>query len=365
MKIALFGGTFDPIHKGHIEIAKQAYEELKIDKLYFIPANKNPFKKRKISTTNEQRIQMLNIAIKKIKDMNFEVSEFETKRGGNSYTFETIRYFRQKFPNDELFFIMGSDLLPTLNKWENIDEISSKCKIVIYRRNNKINKINIKKYNCLLMKNKILKDSSTNIRNGIFDFLDEDVNKYIGNNFLYSKEIVHGILSAKRAKHCVAAATFAAELAKTINYDAKIAYYAGLFHDICKELNELEFREFISQFNLNGFDKEIFPNYKLHQIAGSLWLKYIYKIDNEEIIKAVSIHTSLALDLSTLDKILFIADKICEGRAFDGVQKLRQLVKTNFEQGFKEVVKRTYEFNKNKGIIFDKEQEKIYKKWMS
>ncbi|WP_406616985.1 nicotinate-nucleotide adenylyltransferase [Mycoplasmopsis adleri] len=363
MRIGLFGGSFNPVHNGHIKIAEYAYKTLKLDKIYFIPAAKNPFKKDDKIASSEHRLDMLNLALKNFNG-NAEVSLFEIKRGGVSYTFETIRYFKQQFPNDELFFIMGSDLLPKFNKWEYADEITQTAKFVVYKRSQNINKLNAKKYNMMIINNPLYEESSTAIREGNLSYTPESVNEYIGKNFLYAKEIIHSLLSAKRAKHCVAAGEFAAELAKTVKYDAKVAYYVGLFHDVCKELSEEDSRAFIAQFDKNAYNKVIFPKHKLHQICGALWVKYIYMNNNDDIYHAIKVHTTLDLELNTLDKIIFIADKICDGRAFEGVQKLRKLVLEDFNEGFKAVVKRAYDFNINKGVTFDKEQEEIYQKWM-
>lgn len=363
MKIGLFGGSFNPVHKGHIKIAEFACEKLKLDKIIFIPTAISPFKKNNIVASSEDRVNMLNLALKDFK-YKHEVSLFEIKRAGISYTFETVRYFKMKYPNDELFFIIGSDLLNKFNKWEYAEEITKTCKFVVYKRSSNFNKTNAKKYNMLILNNPLLEESSTAVRQGNLEYVPQEVNEYIGKNYLYAKEIIHSVLSAKRAKHCVAAGEFAAKLAKTVKYDAKVAYYAGLFHDICKELEEQESRRFISQFNLDGYNEKLFPRHKLHQTCGALWVKYIYMNDREDIFNAIYVHTTLSLELSILDKIIFIADKICDGRAFEGVQKLRKLALENFEEGFKEVVKRAYEYNLSKGIKFDIEQEKIYQKWM-
>ncbi|MBZ4203895.1 nicotinate-nucleotide adenylyltransferase [Mycoplasma tauri] len=363
MKIGLFGGSFNPVHNGHIKIAEYAYKNIGLDKIYFIPTAVSPFKKNNKVAKNEDRVNMLELALEDSK-MNYEVSHFELKRGGVSYTFETIRYFKQKFPNDELFFIMGSDLLPKFHKWEYVDEMTQKCKFVVYKRTKNINKINVKKFNLLLMNNPITNESSTDIRSGQLNQTCLKVNQYIGNNFLYANEIIHSILSARRAKHCVATAEFAAKLAKSFKYDAKIAYYAGLFHDICKEMNEDSFRNFLGQFYFDINDKNKYPFHKLHQMAGAHWVRDIYMNENEDIFNAIYIHTTLSPELSVLDKIIFIADKICDGRAFDGVQKLRKIALENFDEGFKEVVRRTYHYNLEKGVKFTIEQLNVYNKWM-
>ncbi|BBG40735.1 bidomainal protein [Mycoplasmopsis californica] len=363
MKIGLFGGSFNPIHNGHIKIAIYAYEHLGLDKLIFIPAATNPFKKKQKNAPAEDRIAMIELAIKDL-TQNFEISQYETKKGGLSYTYQTINYFKNKFPDDELFFIIGSDSLPSLHKWEFIEESTQKARFVVFKRSNNIDKINIKKFNILRLDNPLYEESSTMVRKGALEFTPLAVNQYIGNHKLYAKEIVHSILSALRAKHSVACAQFAGNLAKAHGLSYNQGYYAGLFHDIAKEIKEEQSREFISFFGFDGYDKKLYPWHKLHQFCGSLWVKNIYQINDPEIVEAIACHTTLKMDLSKLDKILFIADKICDGRAFKGVQKLRQLALEDLDAGFQSVVSTNYQYNLNKGVIFDEEADAIYKKWM-
>ncbi|KUH47375.1 nicotinate-nucleotide adenylyltransferase [Mycoplasmopsis meleagridis] len=364
MKIGLYGGSFNPVHSGHIKIANLAINELNLDKLIFIPAAVNPFKKKQKNAPSHDRINMLNLAIENSKKM--EISDFEIKRGGISYTFETIRYFKNKFKDHELFFIMGSDLLAKLHKWENIDEIAKKCQLVVFRRQKRIPTSNIKKFNIKVLKNEIFSESSTSIRNGFLEQTPWKVNEYIGKNYLYAFELVHNILKVdpKRAKHCVKAAEFASKLAKNLNYNVKVAYHAGLFHDIAKRFSEEFSYNLIKKYTKN-FSKEKYPKEFLHQVCGALWVEKIYKNDNKELIHAISIHTSLDLELNLLDKIIFVADKICDGRAFEGVQKLRKLALENFDLAFKEIVKLNYKFNLDKGVKFDKKALEIYNKWMN
>ncbi|MBU4690313.1 nicotinate-nucleotide adenylyltransferase [Mycoplasma sp. ES3157-GEN-MYC] len=363
MKIGLFGGSFNPVHNGHIKIAKYAYEQLGLDKLIFIPAATNPFKKKQKNVSAQDRIKMIELSIYDCPE-NFEISEYEIKKGGVSYTYQTIRYFAKKYESDELFFLIGSDCLPTLHKWEFIEEITKTAKFVVFKRSNNFNKTNIKRFNLIKLNNELYEESSTAIRKGVLSYTDPKVNAFIGQNRLFAKEIVHSTLTALRAKHSVATAEFSAKLAKANGLTYNQGYYAGLFHDICKEVPEQASREFISSFGLNGFDKSIYPRHKLHQVCGSLWVKYVYMINDQSIVDAIECHTTLKSNLTKLDKILFIADKICDGRAFSGVQKLRQLALENLEEGFKQVVIVNYEYNKSKGVVFDDEQQKIYDKWM-
>ncbi|WP_406613663.1 nicotinate-nucleotide adenylyltransferase [Mycoplasma corogypsi] len=355
MKIAIYGGSFDPIHIGHIQTAKSVIKELNLDKLIFLPANLSPFKTKKSITKNEDRLNMINLVL----EDKMEVSDFELKRGGVSYTIEAVKYFKHKYPNDELYLIIGSDNLPKLNKWKEIEQIANLVKIAVVRREGIINKKNLKKYNGILLKNKVIEASSTSFKKGYFEVVDDKVADYIQARGLYLDQIVHNCLTAKRAKHSIACGSFAAELAKAHKMDAKQAYTAGILHDIAKEWDEKNSREFIAEYLPELKDV---PKHMLHQICGMLWAKYGYKLADEAILRAISVHTTMDLQMNALDKILFIADKICEGRKFPGIQKLRALCFKDLEAGFKEVVKLNYQVNIDKGVVFTDQALAIYKK---
>ena len=112
MKIGLFGGSFNPIHKGHIKIAKLALENLNLDKIIFIPCQKNPFKKKMDYIDGKMRLEMIELVLEK----NMEVSNLEISRQGLSYTIDTVKYFKNLYKDSELFLIIGSDNLQRLHK---------------------------------------------------------------------------------------------------------------------------------------------------------------------------------------------------------------------------------------------------------
>ncbi|SJZ40888.1 nicotinate-nucleotide adenylyltransferase [Mycoplasmopsis verecunda] len=357
MKIGIYGGSFDPIHKGHIKIARYVINKLGLDKLLIVPSATSPFKQKGKKASNEDRRNMVQLVL----EDKMELCDFELRRGGVSYTIDTVKYLKQKYPNDELFLIIGSDHVSSLPSWKDIDLISHLVRIVIVRRDRKINKINIKKYKGILLDNPIFEASSTDFKKGYFGLVDEKVANYIQEHSLYIEQLIHNNLSAKRAKHCVSTANFAAELAKAHKYDAKKAYLAGLMHDICKEYDDEQ-----TLYLINKYEPELaenLPKYKYHQTAGYVWAKYGYKLKDEEILNAILCHTSMKDNMQWLDKILFIADKICEGRRFPGIQKMRELCFKNFEQGFAQVVEVTYQYNIDKGVKFSPDQEKLYNKY--
>ncbi|QNM93899.1 nicotinate-nucleotide adenylyltransferase [Mycoplasma sp. Pen4] len=360
MKIGIFGGSFNPIHKAHLKIARFAIKELDLDKLIFVPANINPFKSAKQYVSGIDRYNMIKLVL----EDKMEVSDFEIKRNGVSYTIDTIKYFAHKYPNDELFFILGSDNLPTLHKWEGISEIAELAKIVVFRRSEKINKTNIKKFNGILLNNPLFDASSTAYKQGNVLIVDEKVQNYIQEHTFYAKELIHNMLSAKRAKHCMSTGNFAAELAKKHGYSARQAYVAGIFHDICKEFNEIEYQWLFEKYQPELLDSNNpLPHYKYHQTAAYLWLKNLYKLQDQDVLRAISIHTSMDSEMQPLDKILFIADKICDGRRFPGIQKVRELCFEDLEKGFATVVQKTYEYNIDKGVKFTPDQLELYNKY--
>ena len=124
MKICIFGGTFDPPHIGHLLVAQTVCEAENFDKILFMPANKPPHKKN-ISGVKD-RLNMLNIAIEG--NPNFEISDMEIKRGGVSYTIETLKAMKSSVieEDDELFYLIGSDSLLELNTWKKPREILNK-----------------------------------------------------------------------------------------------------------------------------------------------------------------------------------------------------------------------------------------------
>jgi nicotinate-nucleotide adenylyltransferase len=132
-KIILFGGTYDPVHIGHIEVAQSAAEVLGASKVFLIPARRSPHKEQKPAAPDNDRIAMLKLAIagKSI----FQISPVELNRAEPSYTIDTIRYFRQKFgPDCQLYWLIGADMLKDLPKWYKIDALLKECTVCVMNR---------------------------------------------------------------------------------------------------------------------------------------------------------------------------------------------------------------------------------------
>ncbi len=132
MKIGVLGGTFNPVHNGHLILAQEAKEILCLDKIIFIPANLPPHKENVDIADQRDRLKMLKIAVRGNRD--FSVSNMEIRRRGKSYTIDTIRALKDKYPNDTLYFIIGSDLLKYLDAWKDLNEIMGMVKFIAATR---------------------------------------------------------------------------------------------------------------------------------------------------------------------------------------------------------------------------------------
>lgn len=122
LKIGLFGGSFDPVHLGHLLVAEAAREELGLDRLFFIPAAQSPFKPNGRAAPGHERVRLLRLAL--AGRPWCEVDEQELTRGGVSYTVDTLRGYSQKFPGAALFCLIGADNTPTLPQWRGAEELA-------------------------------------------------------------------------------------------------------------------------------------------------------------------------------------------------------------------------------------------------
>jgi len=208
-RIGLLGGTFNPIHNGHLAVAQVAYEKLRLDKIIFIPSYLPPHKNRKNVLSADYRYNMVALAIKRYSA--FKVSSVEIQRKGKSYTIDTLRFLEKKYDcNTKFFFIIGEDSLETLHAWKRIDELLTIATFVAVNRHKLANKdvpfkkkmdlmdilevsleLKEKIKNVRMLKMPVLDISSNEIRRRIASnkevqyLMPEEVFKFIKNKNLY------------------------------------------------------------------------------------------------------------------------------------------------------------------------------------
>jgi len=190
MRIGLFGGTFNPVHNGHIVVAQEAKIRLKLDKVIFVPAYIPPHKDRAGIIDAKDRLCMIELAIGTT--AGFEISRYEVDKKEKVYTAQTVRHFKDIYPEGtEIFFLAGADSLSVLDTWKDVDKIFTLCRFVIFSRPG-FSKDN-SRFEVETIDMEEVNISSTRIRervrenNPIDEMVSEQVADYIAKNNLYKQ----------------------------------------------------------------------------------------------------------------------------------------------------------------------------------
>jgi nicotinate-nucleotide adenylyltransferase len=131
-RLGLFGGSFDPVHQGHMLVALAASEDLKLERLFFIPAAQSPFKPETKAAPASERLRLLRLAL--AGQVHYEIDDQEIRRGGVSYTINTVLDYRRRFPKTKLFYLVGADHIPQLPKWRAAEELAKLVEFVVIPR---------------------------------------------------------------------------------------------------------------------------------------------------------------------------------------------------------------------------------------
>ena len=350
MKIGIYGGTFNPIHTGHMHAAVQTIDTLGLDKLLMIPDRIAPHKQIPSgSPSPEQRLEMLRIAVEGYEKI--QVSDMELKREGKSYTYLTVEALREEYPGAEIFLLMGTDMFLSFHTWMNPDRITTQATLAVMYRGEKGEEVKIEArkqemeaagVRVALIKNDTINISSTQLRRLIAfrcagEFLPAGVGDYIREKGLYDsaadwknlpmealEPIVIRLLNPNRVAHVLGCRDTAVELAKHWGAEVDDAARAGVLHDITKALDgplQLTLcREYGTILDEFGYK---YPK-TLHALTGSLVAERIFG-ENEAVVSAICHHTTGKADMTLLEKIIYVADYMEPCRNFPGVEELRAL----------------------------------------
>ena len=262
MKVALFGGSFNPIHNGHLNLALSVLEQFEYEKIIFVPAFISPFKVKDDShfaISPIDRFNMVNLAIESEK--KFETSSYEILKSTPSFTIETVKYFYNNFYEIEgkIGLIIGSDNLIEIEKWKDFNHLMNMVDLIVVKREG-VSLPNIKGLTFNFLEDAILPISSSRVRKMIKrgdawqNEVPKKVAQYIEENALYGlsfKEIENIIecvsnyakkeLSEKRFLHSLRVAEMAEKLSLTYSnlfVNPRVAYLSGISHDITKEKSD-------------------------------------------------------------------------------------------------------------------------------
>ncbi|MGN0552792.1 MAG: nicotinate (nicotinamide) nucleotide adenylyltransferase [Oscillospiraceae bacterium] len=201
-RIALFGGSFNPVHNGHFNLVKETAEKNSIDRVFVIPTYVSPFKKDSSGfvADGKDRLEMCRLAFEELPYVT--VSDYEISQAEVSYSINTVTHFHQKFPDDELFFIMGSDMLLSFDRWYRYKDILALCTVIAASREDKGSDIQLLKAkaeelsdfgNIIVTEISAFELSSSEIREKIIKncdlscYMNENVVKYIVANNVYER----------------------------------------------------------------------------------------------------------------------------------------------------------------------------------
>jgi nicotinate-nucleotide adenylyltransferase len=350
-KLAIMGGTFDPIHIGHLVTAEEVRHEFGIDKVLFIPTGHPPHKSHVHMTTGEHRYLMTVLAT--AANPNFDVSRIEIEREGVTYTIDTIKELKKIYGDSvRLYFITGADAVHQILTWKNSSELLRICEFVAVTRPGYKTEELKKKVDSIrdefgdhihFLEVPALAISSSNIRERrqnlkpIKYLVPEVVENYIIKHQLYSQRIclspeekqamfeyVSSKLSAKRYAHTKGVIEMALEFAKLYDVNVDEVFIAALFHDVAKEMSEEDKWQACKTYNieLDDFEKRYID--LAHGKISAALLEDKWNIHNQSILDSIRYHTFGRSQMTNLDKIIYLADMTEEGRSpYKGKEQIK------------------------------------------
>ena len=361
MKIGIYGGTFDPIHRGHLTAAKAVRDALGLNKLLLVVDSIPPHKELPAdSAGNEDRLAMTELATAELGKWA-EVSDIELRRQGKSYTSDTLRQLKAMYPDDELWLIVGSDMFLSFHTWHEPEVIASLAGIAAVSRLEESEDDAFaaqKKYleaaygaNIVTVKNPdVIEVSSTEVREALSRgegraYLSDAVYGYIARKHLYGthaelkhltvdelRPIAMSFLKPKRMPHVLGTEQEAIRLARQYGADVTKAQIAALLHDCTKKLNRDEQLALCAHYGIVPDPLERQTLKLLHAKTGAAVARDLFGVD-DDIYNAIYWHTTGKADMTVLEKVIYMADYVEPNRVFDGVDDLRDAVHTDLDMG--------------------------------
>jgi nicotinate-nucleotide adenylyltransferase len=306
-RIGLFGGSFDPVHYGHLKIALNAKRQLSLSEVWFLPALIAPLKEEH-PVAFGHRVEMIRRIVSPYRKLKICTVE-ETLTQPN-YTIHTVHALQKEHPAVEFLWIMGSDQADQFDLWKEKDKLKTLIKFCVYPRSaeDKIPEGMIR-----LAFHDYLAYSSSEIRQGKVHLTSPKVISYMMKNELYVEEIARSMVGAKRWKHVVSMRDLAVEIARAHYLDTHKANLAALFHDCAKSLSEAELKTILQRYEPGYLSME--PAF-WHQRAGMHIAEHRLFIKDKSILAAIGHHVE-GYHPDAIAKIVYLADKLDASRGYD------------------------------------------------
>lgn len=377
MRIALFGGTFDPIHSAHVRMARMLADRLALDRVLLMPASFPPHKIKSSDTKASDRLNMCRLAA--AEDPRFEASDLELARGGASFTVDTLEQLHRLYPEAEWYLLIGADMFMSFGSWYRFEDIL-KLAVVCTVPRGEIAADALRRYAATLSADmtrfKILDTpvgdiSSTEIRSKIAagEPLDElvppAVAAYIRAHNLYWEpvtmdlkkmepqfiEIIRKREGDRRFLHSLEVAKEAERLSRRYGADPEKARAAGLLHDVMKDISPDEQLQIFKDFGILLDDVEKKTKKLWHARSGAVFLEKVLHIEDRDILNAVRYHTTGRAGMSLLEKVVFIADFTSADRDYDDVDVIRKLADESLESAMRYALEYTVQDLTRRGHV--------------
>jgi len=326
MKICIYSGTFNPVHNAHIKVIEGVLEEFNFDKIIIIPNAIPPHKSSENIATEQDRFEMLKLAFD---DSKIEISDIEMKRGGKSYSYHTVQEIKKQHNiESKIDFLIGTDAILGIKNWYNAEEFIKEVNFIVVQRQDEINietaikSLKLPDLTYKISKVPFLDISSSQIRkilsekNTPQNIVPEEVLEYIFKKNLYQNynfDEIKQILKIEfngHLEHSIAVAEMASDLAKKYEIDENQAYLAGILHDCVKYIGIEKIKDLIKEKNIEVFNHEMQAPKTLHAPVGEYIAKERFGIQDSKILDAIRFHTIGRCEMTLLEKIIFISDKI-------------------------------------------------------
>ena len=364
MNIGLFGGSFDPIHDGHLSLVHAFADALSLDRVILMPTGMPPHKVKLSSTSDEDRLTMCRLAVRD--DLLVDVSDYEIQQGGASFTVDTLTYLTEQHPYDRFYLLMGADMFLTLLSWNNFEDIVEMAVLCTVPRDDEpMDKLlaYAKTYEtlgatCRVLDMPLRRISSTQIRRraqsgqSLDGLVPSAVAQYIAERGLYRdtaqvnrddqyKDIIRSRLTPQRYEHSLAVATEAKRLAGKWGADPDKAYTAGLLHDIMKNTAPALQLQILKDFDILLDAVEQSSPKLWHAVSGAAFIERVLGVDDEEILTAVRYHTTARAGMSLLERVLYLADFTSADRDYNDVDVMRRLVDEDADEAMRYALRYT------------------------
>ena len=377
-KLGLMGGTFDPIHIGHLRVAEEVREALQLDAVLFIPTGNPAFKADQHVTDAHVRLEQVRQVV--ADNPHFDVSAIEVERDGATYTIDTLRELRAHYPdNVEFYFIIGSDAAALVGKWRECSALAELTSLAVavgrpgYAQAGELRTsiLEAAPFDIEFVQVSELEVSSSDIRRRISEGksvrylmppelkpsrvarLVESLRESSGDSFedalskaffkARKKELEQRV-SPKRFAHSLGVCETCERLAHEYGLDVDKARLAGLLHDWDKGMDDDQLRERVKSLDMEDeidpFIVEAMPGV-LHGMTAARALALEFPSIPIDVLQAIDRHTTAAIDMQPLDMVLYTADALEPNRQFGRIDELRSLVgKTTLE----DLYFKTYEY---------------------